>query len=225
MFHSVLSDAADVSAFGFLICIAVSLVLGAAHAVVMGVVTPSSRGFTISLALLPTTACTIIMMVNGNLGTGVAVAGAFSLVRFRSMPGTGLEITALFESMAIGLACGAGYPVFAALFTAIICCATWICCQYGFGAAKAKLPHKSLQITVPEDLEYYGMFDDILNRHTSFWSLERVKTSDLGSLIRLSYDVILKEPGQEKRMIDELRCRNGNLEIVCSTQRTQEMAL
>ena len=166
-----------------------------------------------TLSLLPAVVSVVILMVSSSIGAGVAVAGTFSLVRFRSAPGTGKEIVSVFISMAIGLACGMGFPLLAALFTVILCAMYALFTRLIFPDAGDEEAEKTLQITIPEDLEYAGLFDDIFNRYTSGARLVRVKTTNLGSLNRLSYDLRMLKPGTEKAMIDELRCRNGNLEI------------
>ena len=152
-------------------------------------------------------------MVSGNLGAGVAVAGTFSLVRFRSAAGTAKEIGAIFLAMAIGLACGMGYIGFAVVFAIILCSIDLIYTITGFGEAKASPMERELRILVPEDLEYADMFEDLFRKYTTSATLSQVKTTNLGSLNRLTYQVTLKESGSEKAFIDELRCRNGNLEI------------
>ena len=200
----------------FLICIAAALVLGAVMALVYCFRTTHSTSFVVTLALLPATVAVVIMMVNGNLGAGVAVAGAFSLVRFRSTPGTAKEIGAIFASMAVDLACGMGYPFFALLFAAIFCAASLLYALIGFGGRRNAVMHRILRITVPEDLDYPTVFDDLLEKYTSEAKLTDVKTTNLGSLNRLTYDVTMRKAGTEKQFIDELRCRNGNLEISMS---------
>ena len=200
----------------FLICIAAALVLGAVMALVYCFRTTHSTSFVVTLALLPATVAVVIMMVNGNLGAGVAVAGAFSLVRFRSTPGTAKEIGAIFASMAVGLACGMGYPFFGLLFAAIFCAASLLYALIGFGGRRNAVMHRILRITVPEDLDYPTVFDDLLEKYTSEAKLTDVKTTNLGSLNRLTYDVTMRKAGTEKQFIDELRCRNGNLEISMS---------
>jgi hypothetical protein len=180
-----------------------------------------SRSFVVTLALLPATVTMVIMLVNGNLGAGVAVAGTFSLVRFRSTPGTAKEITAIFLAMAVGLACGMGYPGFAALFALIMCLMHVIYSLTNFGGhANAQL-RRVLRITVPENLDYPNAFDDLFAKYTSRCVLTEVKTTNLGSLNRLTYEVTLQKIGTEKNFIDDLRCRNGNLEISMSFQPTE----
>ena len=197
----------------FLICIGAALALGVVMALVYCFRTVHSRSFAVTLALLPATVASVIMMVNGNLGAGVAVAGAFSLVRFRSTPGTAKEIGAIFLAMAVGLACGMGYPGFGAIFAAIICAATLVLSLVNFGGRRNASQQRVLKITVPEDLDYPTIFDDLFEKYTTGTRLVSVRTTDLGSLNRLTYELTIRKAGTEKQFIDELRCRNGNLEI------------
>lgn len=200
----------------FLLCLAAALVLGIVVALAYQHKALCSRSFVVTLATLPAIVTVVIMMVGGNLGTGVAVAGTFSLVRFRSMPGTAREICAVFLSMAVGLACGMGYPGLAAIFAVILCLFNLLLTALNFGGRKNENLRKSLHITVPEDLDYSDIFADILEKYTSQAKLVSVKTTNLGSLNKLAYEVTLKQEGTEKAMIDEIRCRNGNLEISIS---------
>ena len=206
----------------FIIYIAVALGLGIVIAASYMFKTKTSRSFLATLALLPALVCVVIMMVNGSIGAGVAVAGTFSLVRFRSAPGTAREITAVFLAMATGLICGMGYFVYAGIFTAIICVAMMLLKVSGFGDSKDE---KELHITIPEDLDYEGVFDEIFDKYTSERKLISVKTSDMGSLFRLKYTVTIKNGMSEKDFIDKLRVRNGNLPItVCVSQLTKSSA-
>lgn len=206
----------------FIIYIAVALGLGIVIAASYMFKTKTSRSFLATLALLPALVCVVIMMVNGSIGAGVAVAGTFSLVRFRSAPGTAREITAVFLAMATGLICGMGYFVYAGIFTAIICVAMMLLKVTGFGNSKDE---KELHITIPEDLDYEGVFDEIFDKYTSERKLISVKTSDMGSLFRLKYTVTIKNGMSEKDFIDKLRVRNGNLPIaVCVSQLTESSA-
>ena len=203
---------------GFLTAIVSALVLGLISALFYTYKSTYSKGFVVTLATLPAIVAAIIMMVSGSLGASVAVAGTFSLVRFRSTPGSAKEISAVFLAMASGLACGMGYPGYGALFTLILCIVNLIYAVSGFGGKKDIELRRVLTITVPEDLNYGEIFDDIMNKYTSEWKLERVKTTNLGSLNRLTYNIVFKENGSEKPMIDELRTRNGNLEITVARQ-------
>ena len=198
----------------FLISIGTALVLGLITALFYTYRSTYSKGFVVTLATLPAVVAAIIMMV----GASVAVAGTFSLVRFRSAPGSAKEIAAIFLAMASGLACGMGYPAYGALFTVIMCVVTLIYNAVRFGEKKNIELRRILSITVPEDLNFGDVFDDIMNKYTSEWKLMKVKTTNLGSLNRLTYDIVFRENGSEKPMIDELRTRNGNLEISVGRQ-------
>ncbi len=209
-----------ISVTDFLLCMGCSLILGCIMALVYMYRSRYTKSFVVTLALLPAVVCVVIMMVNGNVGTGVAVAGAFSLVRFRSVPGTAKEICTLFLAMGAGLIAGMGYLGFAALFTLVMCIAFVLYNRLDFGEKKNAESYKTFTITIPEDLDYTNVFNDIFVSYTSAHDLVRVKTTNMGSLFRLTYHVTLKDCGKEKEMIDKLRCRNGNLEISVSRQDT-----
>ena len=202
-----------VSAADFLLCCVFSVVLGAACAGVYMFRHSYSKNFVVTLALLPLIVQMVITLVNGNLGAGIAVMGVFNLVRFRSIPGSAKDIGSVFLAMAIGLATGMGFIVLAVLFTIIVAIVNVGYVLSPFG--KQKEPEKTLKITIPDDLEYDGVFDDVLKCYTDEHELTMVQTTNMGSLFLLEYAVRMKQPGTEKRMIDELRCRNGNLKITC----------
>ena len=191
-----------------------SLVIGCFIAFMYTIKNNYSKSFIITLALLPAIVQMIIMLVNGNIGAGVAVAGTFSLVRFRSAPGSGKEITSIFLAMAAGLATGMGYIGVAAIFTVIITVANLILSSISFNGHGQE--EKTLKITIPESLDFEGVFDDIFSRYTDKAELEEVKTSGMGSLYKLTYKIVLRQKASTKGMIDEIRQRNGNLEITCS---------
>ncbi len=209
-----------ISVADFVLCIVASLIIGFIVAVSYMYRTRYTKSFVVTLALLPAVVCVVIMMVNGNVGTGVAVAGAFSLVRFRSVPGTAKEIGMLFLAMGAGLITGMGYVGFAALFVVIMCAVYLVCNHFDFGANKNAAIYKTLRIVIPEDLDYSTVFEDILKAYTRKYELTNVKTTNMGSLFKLTYDVELKDTAKEKEMIDKLRCRNGNLEVSVSKQST-----
>ena len=209
-----------ISVTDFMLCLGLSLVLGLIMAVSYMYRTRYTKSFVVTLALLPAVVCVVIMLVNGNVGTGVAVAGAFSLVRFRSVPGTAKEICALFLAMGAGLISGMGYLGFAVLFTLIMCGMFLLYDSLDLGAGKKKDLYKTLNVTIPEDFDYTGVFDDIFTEYTIEHNLFRVKTTNMGSMFRLTYDITLKDAAGEKEMIDRLRGRNGNLEITVSRQET-----
>ncbi len=197
----------------FLVITAAALVLGLAYALLYRKLENCTRSFALTLSLLPAVVAMVILMVSGSIGAGVAVAGTFSLVRFRSAPGSAKEIVSVFIAMAIGLACGMGFPFLAAVFTLILCIIYALFSRLIFPETGSEDLVKTLQITIPEDLEYADLFADIFEQYTEEARLVRVKTTNLGSLNRLSYEIRLRHAGVEKAMIDELRCRNGNLEI------------
>ena len=203
----------------FFICLLVSLVIGLFYTFIYSYKNSSSQSFVITLALLPAIVCTVIMLVNGNVGTGVAVAGAFSLVRFRSIPGTAKEISMLFLAMGTGLITGMGYIGFAFLFALILGLSFILFTHLGLDRMKP-CREKILRMTIPEDLDYNELFDDLFEKYTTHSDTISVKTSNMGSMFKLTYNITLKDPANEKEFIDALRCRNGNLEISISKQTT-----
>lgn len=204
----------------FLLCVFCALVIGLILAAFYMYRTRYTKSFVATLALLPAVVCVVIMMVNGNVGTGVAVAGAFSLVRFRSVPGSAKEIGAIFLAMGTGLIVGMGYLGYAFLCAIVLGFASALYAHLDFGARKRAVLYKTLHITIPEDLDYTDVFEPILKAYTSACELTQVKTTNMGSLFKLTYDLTLRNSGKEKEMIDQLRCRNGNLEISISRQET-----
>lgn len=209
-----------ISVTDFLLCLGCSLVLGLVMAFAYMYRTRYTKSFVVTLALLPAVVCIVIMMVNGNVGTGVAVAGAFSLVRFRSVPGTAKEICTLFLAMGAGLIAGMGYLGFATLFTVIMSIIFVLYNRLDFGAKRNADAYKTFSITIPEDLDYSGVFDDIFAEYTVSHDLARVKSTNMGSMFKLTYNAVLRDASREKEMIDKIRCRNGNLEITVSKQET-----
>ena len=195
-----------------LICLISSMVLGVLTALVFLYKSKHSAGFALTLALLPMAVAVVIMLVNGNLGVGVAVAGAFTLVRFRSVPGTAREIAAIFTSMALGLALGMGYVGIAVIFFVLISIFTLILTAINFGAGSKN--EKSLKITIPESFNYDGLFDEVFEKFGVRASLRKIKTTNMGTLFELTYDAVFPSGGIPKEFIDELRTRNGNLNIV-----------
>ena len=206
-----------ISVQDFLLCLGVSLVLGLIMAAAYMWRNEHTKSFLVTLALLPAVVCVVIMMVNGNIGAGVAVAGAFSLVRFRSAPGSAKEIVTIFLAMGTGLIAGMGYLGFAALFTVIMCVMFFIYNTLACNA-KSEAVNKTIKITIPEDLDYTGVFDDIFAEYAKKSELIKVKTTKMGSMFRLTYNVTLRDSTKEKQMIDRIRERNGNLEIMVSKQ-------
>ena len=204
----------------FLTCLGVSLGIGLILAALYQYHTRYTRSFVVTLALLPAVVCVVIMMVNGNVGTGVAVAGTFSLVRFRSAPGTAREICAIFLAMAAGLIAGMGYLGYAVLCTLVLGGAELLFRMLSAKADGGASLYKTLHITIPEDLDYSDVFDEPPREFTREYELTSVKTTNMGSLFRLTYNITLRDSRTEKSLIDRLRCRNGNLEITVSKQET-----
>ncbi len=197
----------------FLIALIVSIVLGFLVSLYYMFNEEHSSSLASTLVLIPAVECIVIMMINDNLGAGIAVAGSFSLIRFRSIKGTAKELTCIFISMAIGIMCGTGYVTLGALFVVIVLIVGFLLKFVGYGDNKG---HCMLKITVPESLNYNGMFDETLNKYAKSYKLVSVKTVNLGSLFRIEYDLNMKDMNNTKAMIDELREKNGNLEILCA---------
>lgn len=170
-----------------------------------------TKSFVMTLVMLPAITQMIILLVNGNVGTGLAIMGAFSLVRFRSVPGSAREIGSLFLAMSLGLFVGAGYIYLGFAFLLIMGLVMILMSLTPFGMPSNQV--RELRISVPESLDYEGLFDDLLNQHCKPWSLERVRTTNMGSLFELTYHVTLRKNTKTKELFDALRCRNGNLPI------------
>lgn len=219
MLNSVIGAQMSVSAF--LICLGTAMVLGVFTSLVFSAKSRHTGSWAQSLALLPPIVTLVIMMVNGNIGAGLAVAGTFALVRFRSVPGTAREITGLFASVAVGLACGMGYVGCALLFFLVMAAFVALLSMLRFG--EAGCGEKQLKITIPENLDYEGLFDDLFLEYAKSWELVRVRTTNMGTLFELSYNISLKTPGSSKKFIDAIRCRNGNLNIIFGREADRDM--
>ena len=191
--------------------ISLCIVSDIATALLSGFRARTTKSFAITLAVLPAVVQVILMLVNGNLGAGIAVMGVFNLVRFRSIPGSAKDIGSVFLAMAVGLATGMGFIALAVLFTIIVGIVNVAYVLSPFG--RPQEPAKVLRVTVPEDLEFDGMFDDVLGCYTSEHELTEVRTMNMGSLYQLEYHVRLAQAGTEKRLMDEVRCLNGNLKV------------
>lgn len=195
-----------------LICFAAAMVLGVLTALVFSYKSRHSASFTLTLALLPMTVAVVIFLVNGNIGAGVAVAGAFALVRFRSVPGTAREIAAIFTAMALGLALGMGYIGIAVIFFVCAAAFTLVLTAINFGAPSKFEKH--MKITIPENFDYNGLFDDVFEKYNVKANLEKVRTTNMGTLFELTYEAVFPDGNVPKEFMDELRARNGNLNIV-----------
>lgn len=217
MFNSIISSG-QITVKSALITTAASIFIGFLIAFVYSAKTNYTKSFKITLIILPLLVQTVIMMVNGNLGTGVAIAGAFALIRFRSAPATALQISAVFFAMAVGLANGMGYVGFSVFFSLIAAVIVFILLNFAFDRLRSE--GKVLHITVHESLEFNGVFDDIIKKYTSEATLDKVKTTAMGSMYELTYSIKLKTDANEKSFIDEIRIKNSNLPIMLGTQNT-----
>mgnify|MGYP003083873576 FL=1 len=222
LFYDIFTDTAVDPAM-MMLAIGVSLLLGLVVAKVYQFKTVYSKAFVMSSALLPTLIAIVIFLVNGSLGAGVAVMGAFSLIRFRSAPGGAKELVSIFLVMTIGIAIGMGYLVFATVFTFIMSLAMLLLEVVNFGQMKHSM--RQLTVVIPESLDYESIFDDIFNKAANHVELANVKTSDMGSLFKIKYIIQLNGRMTEKELIDALRTRNGNLEIAISRYITKENEL
>ena len=202
----------------FLLAIGVSMVLGLILSLAFMYKNTYSKSFISALVLIPAVETVVIMLVNDNLGVGLSVAGSFALIRFRSIKGNAKELVAVFIAMTIGIICGTGYVAVACIFTLVLCAVMFLMSLSNFGKQSGE--EKYLKITIPESLNYDEVFDSILKKYTKSYELESVKTLTLGSLFRVEYRIVMKDTKDTKKMIDEIRTRNGNLEIMCARSAT-----
>lgn len=213
MLSSLFESGTSIQWSDLLICILVSLALGLLVARVHMVRNVYTKSFVVTLAVLPVLVQSVIMLVNGNLGTGLAVVGAFSLIRFRSVAGGSREITSIFWSMGIGIATGMGYVIYSVIFSAIVAAFLILLHLFPFGD-RSKVAERELKVTIPEDLDYPDLFQDIFENYTFSNKLNSVRTTTMGSLYELRYVLLLKDEAKEKELIDAIRVRNGNLPVV-----------
>ena len=200
----------------FLIAVLASMVLGFVVSIYYMFRNTYSKSFVPSLMLIPAIECVVIIMINGNMGAGIAVAGSFALIRFRSARGSAKDLTAIFMAMAIGIICGTGYIGIAVLFTLIVCAVGMFLSFAKYGECDGKMRY--LKITVPENLNYDEAFEEVLDNYCSSYEIEKVKTLSLGSLFRVDYSIVMKDTSKIKAMVDDLRIRNNKLEIVCGKE-------
>lgn len=220
MLMNVINESALSMSQASLVCLGASLALGVVIALMYMRSNTYSKSFVVTLALLPAIVQTVILLVNGNLGVGVAVMGTFSLVRFRSIPGSASEILAVFFAMAVGLATGMGFVLYAVVFTLIIGVVMFLYNHTGFGEGNGL--RRTLKVVIPEDLDYAGIFDDLFAQYTRKATLERVQSTNLGSLFELRYTITLKDAAKEKELLDRIRERNGNLNITISRAKSAD---
>ena len=223
MFDSMLNSifsSGQITGTAFLVTLGLALLLGIGTALLCMYKNKYSQSFAVTLAMLPATVAVVIMLVNGNIGAGVAVAGGFSLVRFRSAAGTAREIGMIFLAMTLGLALGMGYVGLAICFFLVMAVFTAVMTTVDFGGRKEG--ERTLKISIPESLDYEGLFDDLFAEYTNSSELDKVKTTNMGTLYELTYRIVLKDAAKTKEFLDELRCRNGNLTISCGKAEFKE---
>ena len=210
LFSTLYAD--GVTMTNFFILAALSLALGFLISRCYRVAAGEKGSMGEALIFLPFLVQIVILLVNGNLGTGVAVAGTFGLVRFRSAPGTARDIAVLFLSVAVGIACGMGYAALAVLAAVVVCAVLLIRRAV---PASTDNGERNMKLAIPENLDYSDLFDDLLAEYTAKHELLQVKTANMGTLYNLHYRIRLKDTAKEKEFLDALRVRNGNLEISC----------
>ena len=211
----------------YFICAAIALLLGAPIALTYTIKNARySKGFVLSLYALPFAVMTVLMMIGNQVGPAIAIGGSFALIRFRSYPGTAREIINTFMSMAVGVILATTSEnalVIAPVFTAIVCLINIIFSLTHLGEKRSA--EKTLRVTIPESLDYTEAFDDLFEKYTKSHALVRVKTTNMGSMFQLSYDIVLKNEKDERAFLNELRCRNGNLDIICAKTVMDEESL
>ena len=223
MFDSILNTiftGSQITASAFFMTTGLALLLGLGTALLCMYKNKYSQSFAVTLAMLPAMVAVVIMLVNGNIGAGVAVAGGFSLVRFRSAAGTAREIGMIFLAMTLGLALGMGYIGLAAVFFLVMALFTLLLTGIRFGEKRED--ERTLKISIPENLDYEGLFDDLFAQYTDLSELDKVKTANMGTIYELTYRIVLKDSAKTKEFLDALRCRNGNLSILCGRPATKE---
>ena len=216
MFTSIIDSSTGLSAVSVLICTVASLIFGAAAAGLYRLNNPrGSKNLTAALVVLPSLVQAVIMLVSGSVGAGIAVMGAFNLIRFRSAPGSARDICFIFYAMAVGLATGMGYIGFAAL-TAVCIGAILVVISF-LPAFRKRGTLKQLRVLIPEDMDYTGCFDDIFEEYLSSYKLTLAKTTNMGTIFDLRYEITLRDASKEKELLDKIRTRNGNLMVSCGT--------
>ncbi len=231
MFHSILENVSTqaiiaVSLKSFLLCIAAGLLIGIVITGAYFFITPKrerSASFTLSMIILPAIVGVVILLIGGNLARAFSMAGIFTIVRFRSIPGDAKDISFVFLTMATGLAVGLGYLTLGVVVAVLISIVIILVSKAGIGLPKQK--EKRLRITIPEDMNYQGIFDEVFSKYTSFSEMQKVRTSNMGTLFELTYDIVMKDSALEKEFLDAIRCRNGNLQIALSGKEGKDQQL
>lgn len=209
-----------------LLCILVALLSGLVISIVYLMITAKdsqSPNLALSLVILPVIISVVILLIGSNIARAFSMAGVFALVRFRSVPGDSKDISFVFMTVAAGLSSGTGFIAFGGAVTILLCLTLFILSKLGFGVAKST--EKRLRVTIPEDMNYQGAFDDVFEKYTSKCKLQKVRTSNLGTLFELTYHITIKDEKAEKEFMDELRSRNGNLNIMIYTKESNELQL
>lgn len=170
------------------------------------------KNFIIGLVILPVIVSVVILLIGSNVARAFSMAGAFALVRFRSAPGNAKDIAIVFFAMASGLACGLGYVLFAAVFVVVLLLLLVLLNFIHFADHSSE--NRQLKITIPENLNFNHVFDDLLEKYTIKSQLIKVKTTNMGTMYELTYQVYMKKDVNEKAFMDELRMRNGNFNII-----------
>ena len=202
----------------FFACLGVAIVLGMVASLCYMFRNQYSKTLVITIAILPPIVCVLIMLVSGSIGAAVAVGGVFALTRFRSAPGSAKEIAQIFLAMAVGLTTGLGYIFIAIVLVLVIEAMMIIFTITRFGDSSPK--RRSLKVSIPEELDYTYIFNDLFEKYTTNCTLIKVKLKNLGTIFQLTYDIQLKDVKDEKKFIDEIRVRNANLDVICSRQLT-----
>ena len=225
MLESIFESAnnATISLGDCVICIGVAILLGIVISLTHKFTTKSTPNFLLTLAILPVLVQVVILLINGNLGTSLAVAGAFSLIRFRSMPGNSKEIISVFWAMTIGLALGMGYVAYSVIVTVIVA-VLFVVLSKIIEDSSDNLKRK-LKVVIPENLDYEEVFNDIFEKYTDKCELQKVKTTNMGSMYELSYFVTLKKGKKAKELMDDIRVRNGNMLVMVERAIVEEEVL
>ena len=225
IFDSVFDTVGTDTPQGFVICVAAALVAGISISVLYSYRNRHSDSFAVTIALLPTIVSVVIMVVSGDIGAGIAVAGAFSLVRFRSAPGTAKEIAIIFLAMATGLLVGRGFVAYALAFAAVVGLSFFLLTYFNFGAPRSNAQKRLLKITIPEDLDYGSGIEDMIAAYTDSYELIKVRTANMGSVYKLTYRITMRDTDKIRDMIDDIRVRNGNLEVAVLHEETEKGGL
>ena len=207
-------DITTITLEGILACFGIALGLGIVISIIYMCTTPNyTKNFAITIVILPVIVQAVLLLVNGEIGTSLVTLAIFSLVRFRSVPGTSKEIATVFLTVAIGIAVGLGFPIYACIITGVVGVAFIVLAIVPFGDWKRKSPDKLLKVTIPENLDYTEIFTDIFDKYLKKADRETVKTVNMGTMFEITYIIRMKNSNDEKKLIDEIRTRNGNLTV------------